>query len=177
MATSDHTSVPVVTDPQVAGSVTELVCATHHIPQEIGQQAGQAAQEVVDAWMDDADPRLTQLTPTTEAEASYAIAAAIARYPDIRADVLAHVGVVEQRNHAGIKALALLADLDRCQHGRHHIDTCLSCPGGNSVGNPYCRPHAILGFDYAGRVISMPADHADQLDPAAWYETGTVTQP
>lgn len=27
------------------------------------------------------------------------------------------------------------ADLDRCEHGRHSIDSCFDCPGGNSAGN------------------------------------------
>jgi hypothetical protein len=27
------------------------------------------------------------------------------------------------------------ADLDRCEHGRHSVDDCLSCPGGRSTGN------------------------------------------
>jgi hypothetical protein len=26
-------------------------------------------------------------------------------------------------------------DLDRCEHGRHSVDPCLSCPGGRSTGN------------------------------------------
>jgi hypothetical protein len=28
------------------------------------------------------------------------------------------------------------ADLDRCEHGRHSIDHCFDCPGGNK-GNPF----------------------------------------
>lgn len=28
-------------------------------------------------------------------------------------------------------------DLDRCEHGRHSIDPCFSCPGGWSTGNQY----------------------------------------
>ena len=168
--------VPVATDPDVASAVTELVCATHDIPAAISHAAGQAAQHVIDSWMDGADPRLSQLTPANEAEATYVIASAIAQYPHIRADILAHAGLVDQRNKDAVVALSLLADLDRCQHGRHSIDSCLSCPDGQSAGNPYCRPGAIIGFDYAGRVISMPTNPAEQLDPSAWYgEPQTVT--
>ena len=29
-----------------------------------------------------------------------------------------------------------LADLDRCQHGRHYGDVCSGCPNATSVGNP-----------------------------------------
>jgi hypothetical protein len=27
--------------------------------------------------------------------------------------------------------------LDRCEHGRHSIDSCFDCPGGQSHGNPF----------------------------------------
>jgi hypothetical protein len=27
------------------------------------------------------------------------------------------------------------ADLDRCEHGRHSIDSCFDCPSGRSTGN------------------------------------------
>jgi hypothetical protein len=29
------------------------------------------------------------------------------------------------------------ADLDRCEHGRHSIDSCFDCPAGESSGNPF----------------------------------------
>jgi hypothetical protein len=29
------------------------------------------------------------------------------------------------------------ADLDRCEHGRHSIDHCFGCPGGQSTGNVF----------------------------------------
>lgn len=29
------------------------------------------------------------------------------------------------------------ADLDRCEHGRHSIDSCFDCPRGKSVGNRF----------------------------------------
>lgn len=29
------------------------------------------------------------------------------------------------------------ADLDRCEHGRHSIDSCFDCPGGMSSGNAF----------------------------------------
>lgn len=31
------------------------------------------------------------------------------------------------------------ADLDRCEHGRHSIDSCFDCPTGHSTGNLYLR--------------------------------------
>jgi hypothetical protein len=33
-------------------------------------------------------------------------------------------------------------DLDRCEHGRHSIDNCYDCPGGQSSGNLYLDPFA-----------------------------------
>jgi hypothetical protein len=38
----------------------------------------------------------------------------------------------------------VIADLDRCEHGRHSIDTCFSCPGGWSSGNLYLSRIAVL---------------------------------
>lgn len=29
------------------------------------------------------------------------------------------------------------ADLDRCEHGRHSVDSCFDCPGGESSGNTF----------------------------------------
>jgi hypothetical protein len=34
------------------------------------------------------------------------------------------------------------SDLDRCEHGRHSIDSCYDCPNGQSRGNPYLDPTA-----------------------------------
>jgi hypothetical protein len=35
-------------------------------------------------------------------------------------------------------------DLDRCEHGRHSIDNCFSCPGGWSTGNLFLARIAVL---------------------------------
>jgi hypothetical protein len=32
------------------------------------------------------------------------------------------------------------SDLDRCQHGRHSLDSCSDCPGGKSIGNEFLDP-------------------------------------
>lgn len=34
------------------------------------------------------------------------------------------------------------SDLDRCQHGRHSVDSCFDCPGGQSSGNLFLDPLA-----------------------------------
>lgn len=61
---------------------------------------------------------------------------------------------------------ALVADLDRCKHGRHSSDECSMC-GGMSEGNPHLQPGAILGFDISGRVYVVPAKE-DRYDIEAW---------
>lgn len=78
--------------------------------------------------------------------------------------------------HERAVALArILADLDRCEHGRHSTDPCLSCPSGWSTGNMFMpRPGRRIGTDLGGRPILMP-DHAagrPAHDPASWRWPG-----
>jgi hypothetical protein len=61
---------------------------------------------------------------------------------------------------------ALVADLDRCQHGRHVGDPCGSC-GTNSHGNPHMVVGDIIGYGIYGHPIVMP-DRDHKHDPAAW---------
>ena len=49
-----------------------------------------------------------------------------------------------------------LADLDRCEHGRHAIDPCVGCPGGWSTGNLYLEPGARIGTTLYGQPILAP---------------------
>ncbi len=50
-----------------------------------------------------------------------------------------------------------LADLDRCPHGRHAADPCLSCPDGQSSGNPYLTPGQRIGTSLYGDPLHAPA--------------------
>jgi hypothetical protein len=123
-------------------------------------------------WMTDAldgvDPRRAQLYPRDEAEASYALQAALSLSPELTDAITASVGLrIEMQQHY-VQAFAVLTNLDRCQHGRHSVDSCLSCPGGQSAGNPHMRPGAIVGYDYRGRVIAMPVSPADRVNPDKW---------
>jgi hypothetical protein len=70
---------------------------------------------------------------------------------------------------------ALVADLDRCQHGRHQGDDCGSC-GGHSRGNPYLRPGEVIGYGLRGGSIVMP-DRDYKHDPAAWRVTPATEEP
>lgn len=65
---------------------------------------------------------------------------------------------------------ALVADLDRCMHGRHQDDNCGSCPGGVSTGNPNMPPGEVVGYGLRGDLIVMPL-RGDKHDPAAWCAT------
>lgn len=56
---------------------------------------------------------------------------------------------------------ALLAALDRCEHGRHAADSCYSCPEGQSTGNLFLLPGTRIGTTLGGQAIIAPenADH------------------
>lgn len=43
-----------------------------------------------------------------------------------------------------------VADLDRCEHGRHSLDACDGCPGGKSTGNLY-----LLNMGVAPLAVSI----------------------
>lgn len=64
-------------------------------------------------------------------------------------------------------AARILADLDRCPHGRHEGDNCFGC-GGPSVGNPHIRPGDVIGYGLDGVRIVMPA-RGDKHAPERWY--------
>lgn len=68
---------------------------------------------------------------------------------------------------------ALVADLDRCQHGRHHGDACGPADActGTSSGNPHLRPGQTIGYGLRGERIVMP-DREHKHDPAAWRTGG-----
>lgn len=69
----------------------------------------------------------------------------------------------------GDEATKFMADLDRCVHGRHSIDPCWGCPGGQSAGNPHLVEGTIIGYDYTGRPYRVPpgarGDRSDWLEP------------
>lgn len=67
------------------------------------------------------------------------------------------------------KWAALVADLDRCQHGRHQGDACGPADActGTSAGNPHLRPGTVIGYGLRADPIVMP-DRDHKHDPAAW---------
>lgn len=79
-------------------------------------------------------------------------------------------GTPEQaRERWALRLVGILADLDRCPHGRHEGDACGSC-GGLSTGNPHLGPGRTLGYGVYGTSIVLPA-RDDKTNPAAWRAT------
>jgi hypothetical protein len=72
----------------------------------------------------------------------------------------------------GALALRILADLDRCEHGRHEGDICSGATGcnGPSKGNPLLVTGAVIGHTlHRSHRIIVPAP-GHRHDPAAWLE-------
>jgi hypothetical protein len=143
------------------------------VPPEVARRAQQAVAAIVATYLDDPAAtedqiRLEQMRPRTEAEAHAVVVMAL-RYAVIRQQ-LAEAAQVDddlmERYRAGYR---LLLDLDRCEHGRHSIDRCLMCPGGQSTGNlclpAFSRP---IGHTVHGVPIVMPDDPMQRSDPRNW---------
>ncbi len=73
------------------------------------------------------------------------------------------------------KMAAILADLDRCEHGRHQNDPCFSCPDGWSTGNLLLpAPGERIGVNHAGAPYIRPARNRSFSDPDAWTAGGNL---
>jgi len=95
------------------------------------------------------------------------------------ADIDHALNRTQQPSEAGgdASAVNLLADLDRCEHGRHAADPCVSCPDGQSTGNIWLEPGQCIGNNRYGHGIYVPHPN-DKRDPAAWRrQPGTEEQP
>lgn len=77
-----------------------------------------------------------------------------------------HADYLTDRLRTAEGLAGVLADLDRCEHGRHEGDVCSSC-GGPSHGNPLIPPGGSIGFDLSARPIKPPAREL-RGDPEAW---------
>lgn len=68
-----------------------------------------------------------------------------------------------------VELAKILADFDRCVHGRHRADSCFDCLAGRSTGNPHLpSPGWAVGYDYGGRPYVVPAEGRSFSDPEAW---------
>lgn len=101
--------------------------------------------------------------------------------------VLSSPGVADEFNayqRRTARLARILADLDRCPHGRHEGDTCAGwdpqrpgagCQGGYSLGNPALRGGEPIGTTLYGQTIWMPA-RGERHNPDAWA-AGSVGPP
>jgi hypothetical protein len=49
-------------------------------------------------------------------------------------------------------------DLDRCEHGRHSLDPCFSCPEGQSTGNLFLQHGQRIGTNLGGEpILAVPS--------------------
>jgi hypothetical protein len=55
--------------------------------------------------------------------------------------------------------LLMVADLDRCEHGRHAGDSCFDCKGP-SHGNPHLIRGGVIGYDLTGRPYILPRNRS-----------------
>lgn len=52
---------------------------------------------------------------------------------------------------------SMVADLSRCEHGRHRGDMCSAC-GGPSHGNLLLAPGTVVGHNISGHPYTVPSD-------------------
>lgn len=145
------------------------------VPAEVVQRIHQAAAAVLSAYQDNPTAtedqlRLDQLRPRTEAEAHESVRMAL-QYASSRQVLTEAREVDEDLLERYRAAYRILSDLDRCEHGRHSIDRCLMCPGGQSTGN-LCLPafNQPIGHTVHGAPIVMPDDSMQRSDPRYWIQ-------
>ncbi|MBO2461152.1 hypothetical protein [Actinomadura violacea] len=128
----------------------------------------------------------SHLTRLDESNASRHLAAEVLHTPLTVAVHRASQGAAKLReflttqppNESELRSLAqIVADLDRCPHGRHEGDTCIGwtgpgtyqggCEGGISLGNPHLQTGDHLGYAYSATPYLMP-ERDRRNDPEAW---------
>lgn len=62
---------------------------------------------------------------------------------------------------------AMMADLDRCRHGRHEIDPCAFCPPSGNTGNPHLKEGDVIGYTVYAKPMKVPAVE-DRIHPGKW---------
>jgi hypothetical protein len=142
-----------------------------HSP-EVLLKAADAALKVLEQAHDTSEPtenRQDELLPRTEAEAHWVVCRALSYFPSVRADMLdIRKSWMDTLETSG-RWSNLVMSLDRCEHGRHSIDACLGCPGGQSRGNPHLRPGVVFGYSVHGARIAMPDPSGPEFHkPQAW---------
>jgi hypothetical protein len=95
-------------------------------------------------------------------------------YWDLAVDLLDardRIARLEDSLNRAANLASVLAELDRCDHGRHEGDICSGTKGcnGPSEGNPRFKTGDRIGTSMLGRPIVMPP-RGRRDDPAAWYD-------
>lgn len=85
----------------------------------------------------------------------------------------------EQRQVARLsKYRDFVEDLDRCVHGRHSIDPCFSCPGGQSAGNVALLANSpeelAIGNTMSGKIYVLRAKGRELVVRTVDRKTGEV---
>jgi len=81
-----------------------------------------------------------------------------------------HPATSPEHSDANCPWFYLLADFDRCEHGRHQEDPCGGSCGTRSQGNPHMRTGHVIGYNLRREHIVMP-HRDDKTDPKAWRQT------
>ena len=61
----------------------------------------------------------------------------------------------------------ILTDLDRCEHGRHSLDSCSQCSYLDSRGNTFLKSGQRIGTDLSGNAIVVP-ENTQFSNPSDW---------
>lgn len=75
-------------------------------------------------------------------------------------------------NTRDTKLAQLLTDLDRCVHGRHVKDHCITCQKEGhdlNAGNPYLEIGQRIGTTLYGQAIVVPSPD-ERYEPEAWVK-------
>jgi hypothetical protein len=73
------------------------------------------------------------------------------------------------------KLANILIDLDRCPHGRHIKDPCITCQKDthgmtHNQGNPYLTPGQRIGTTLYGQPIVVP-EWQSRYEPESWIQS------
>ncbi len=71
--------------------------------------------------------------------------------------------ITRERSQKETRALVLLSDMDRCEHGRHEGDDCFGCTGP-SVGNKFVDKGTRIGTTLSGSPIMIPNPEETRVD-------------
>ncbi|MFI1535504.1 hypothetical protein [Streptomyces anandii] len=149
------------TDPVITRLRAELTRARRALAESASYFS---AQEQASAVLNCTNPE------TVQSPLHRFVASAIASVDDVLEDT--SPGEEQHGNHVARLLAGIIADLDRCPHGRHHQDPCGRCSGGRSTGNPHLTAGQRIGYSIHGTPIYVPKPE-DRYAPEAWRKPPT----